>query len=250
MECRETKELLVVQSLAELTTVILVGGFGTRLRPVVADRPKVLAEVRGRPFLAYLLDQAAAAGLRSVVLCTGYMGDHVQALFGDTYGGLHLEYSQEVSPLGTAGALRLALPLFASDPVLIMNGDSFCDTNLEAFWTWHCARGADGTLLLNKTVDTKRYGRVRVNAEGLVLSFDEKSDNDGAGWINAGIYLLSRRLLLTIPPCRAVSLEREIFPAWIGQGLYGYRSAGRFLDIGTPEAYATVEQFFAPEALT
>jgi D-glycero-alpha-D-manno-heptose 1-phosphate guanylyltransferase len=238
-----------MQSLAGLTAAILVGGFGTRLRPVVADRPKVLAEVRGRPFLTYLLDQAAAAGLKSVVLCTGYMGDRVQAVFGDTYGGLHLTYSQEVVPLGTAGALHLALPLLASDPVLIMNGDSFCDTDLQTFWSWHCARGAEATILLHKTLDTKRYGRVRVNAAGRVLSFDEKSDNGGSGWINAGIYVLSRRLLLTIPVGREVSLEREIFPAWIGQGVYGYCGAGRFLDIGTPETYATTEQFFAPETL-
>ena len=122
-----------MRSLADLTAAILVGGFGTRLRPVVADRPKVLAEVRGRPFLAYLLDQAAAAGLKSVVLCTGYMGDRVQAVFGDTYGELHLTYSQEVVPLGTAGALHLALPLFASAPVLIMNGDSFCDNESASF---------------------------------------------------------------------------------------------------------------------
>ena len=238
-----------MQSLTDLTAAILVGGFGTRLRPVVADRPKVLAEVRGRPFLAYLLDQVAAAGLRSVVLCTGYMGDQVQAMFGDTYNNLHLAYSQEASPLGTAGALRLALPLFMSDPILIMNGDSFCETDLQAFWTWHCARHADGTLLLNKTLDTKRYGRVRVNTEGIILSFDEKSDDGRPGWINAGIYWLSRRLLLTIPLDRAVSLEQEMFPTWIGQGLYGYRSSGRFLDIGTPETYTTTEQFFDPKTL-
>jgi NDP-sugar pyrophosphorylase family protein len=250
MECIETKEFLSVQSMSELTAAILVGGFGTRLRPVVADRPKVLAEVQGRPFLAYLLDQIADAGLRSVVLCTGYMGDQVQAVFGDTYGGLHVTYSREMSPLGTAGALRLALPLLASDPVLIMNGDSFCDTDLQAFWRWHGARGAEAALLLHKTGDTRRYGRVRVNAEGRVLSFEEKSDNGGAGWMNAGIYMLSRRLLLTIPMGRAVSLEREMFPAWIEQGLDGYRSTGRFVDIGTPEAYATTEQFFAPEILT
>jgi len=242
----ETKEFPAVQNLADVTAAILAGGFGTRLRPVVDDRPKVLAEIRGRPFLAYLLDQVAAAGLRSVILCTGYMGERVQALFGHTYGDLHLAYSQEVSPLGTAGALRLALPSFASDPVLIMNGDSFCETDLQAFWTWHCARGADGTLLLNKMLDTKRYGQVRVDTEGLVQSFDEKSDYGVSGWINAGIYLLSRRLLLTIPTSMAASLEREMFRGWIGQGLYGYRSAGRFLDIGTPASYSRAEQFFTP----
>jgi NDP-sugar pyrophosphorylase family protein len=175
------------------------------------------------------------------------MGEQVQAMFGATYGGLYLAYSQEESPLGTAGALRLALPLLASDPVLILNGDSFCDMDLHAFWRWYDARETAGALLLHKTFDTTRYGRVRVDNDGRVLRFDEKSDHGGPGWMNAGIYLLSRRLLLTIPMRRAVSLEREMFPAWIGRGLYSYCSEGRFLDIGIPEAYATAEQFFARE---
>jgi NDP-sugar pyrophosphorylase family protein len=233
-----------VQSLAEVTAAVLAGGLGTRLRSIIAHRPKVLAEVRGGPFLACLLDQIVAARLKSAVLCTGYLGDQVQALFGDTHRGLHLLYSQEMSPLGTAGALRLALPQIASDPVLVMNGDSYCETDLQAFWTWHCARRAEGTVLLHQMSDTKRFGCVRVNAEGIVLSFTEKPESGGSAWINAGVYLLSRRLLLTIPMDRAVSLEQEMFPAWIGQGLYGYPSAGRFLDIGTPESYSRAEQFF------
>ena len=236
-----------MQDLANVTAAILVGGLGTRLRSVVADRPKVLAEIRERPFLAYLLDELAGAGVRTVVLCTGYLGEQVQALFGDSYGSLRLVYSRESSPLGTAGALRLALPLFKSDSVLVMNGDSFCQANLRAFWAWHCAQGADATLLLTRMPDTKRYGRVHVDEDGLVLRFDEKGHNGGPGWINAGIYLLNHRLLLTIPASGAVSLEREVFPAWIGRGLYGYRSEARFLDIGTPEAYAVAEQFFPPE---
>ena len=237
-----------MQDLASVTAAILAGGLGTRLRSVVADRPKVLAEIRGRPFLAHLLDQLAAAGVRYVVLCTGYLGEQVQSLFGDSYGNLRLVYSQELSPLGTAGALRLALPLLKSDSVLVMNGDSFCEADLRTFWAWHCARGADATLLLTQMPKTKRYGRVHVDAEGVVLSFDEKGDKRGTGWINAGIYLLNHRLLLTIPANRAVSLEREMFPAWIGRGLYGYRSEGRFLDIGTPKAYDVAERFFVQGA--
>lgn len=234
----------------QVTAAILAGGLGTRLRSIVADRPKVLAEVRGRPFLAYLLDQVAAAGVKMVVLCTGYLGEQVRETFGDTYRSLRLFYSQESSPLGTAGALRLALPLFESDTVLVMNGDSFCETNLGTFWTWHCAREAAATLRLIKVVDTRRYGRVQIDANGRVFGFDEKGDTSAPGWINAGIYLLKRHLLQAIPTSGAVSLEREIFPTWISRGLYGYQSAGRFLDIGTPEAYAATEQFFAPETPT
>ena len=238
-----------MEDLRDVTAVILAGGLGTRLRPVVADRPKVLAEVHGRPFLAFLLDQLAAAGIRDVVLCIGYRGEQVRAAFGEAYGALRLRYSQESRLLGTAGALRLALPLLHSDPVLVMNGDSFCEADLASFTRWHRRRGAAATLLLARVPDTGRYGRVELDAEGRVLRFEEKGSPGGPGWVNAGVYLLSRRLLSTIPAGRPVSLEREVFPAWIGRGLYGHRSTGRFLDIGTPEAYATAEAFFAPEVV-
>jgi NDP-sugar pyrophosphorylase family protein len=238
-----------VNDLANGIAVILAGGLGTRLRPIIADRPKVLAEVQGHPFLASLLDQVAAAEIKTVVLCTGYLGEQVRETFGNTYKNLHLVYSQESSPLGTAGALRFAFPLFASDTVLVMNGDSFCEADLNAFWSWHCVRGAEATILLTEVADTRRYGRVQVDMEGRVLGFEEKGDANGPGWVNAGIYLFKRCMLETIPVDKVISLEREVFPAWIGGGLYGYRSEGRFLDIGTPESYTMAEQFFAPETL-
>lgn len=244
---RSGSEVEVAQGLASVTATILAGGFGTRLRPVMTDRPKVLAEIHGRPFLSYLLDQGVAAGVKSVVLCTGYLGEQVQAAFSHTYRGLRLLYSQESAPLGTAGALRLALPLLKSGLVLVMNGDSFCQVDLGAFWTWHREQGATATLLLTKVPDTTRYGQVQMEPDGRVQSFVEKGKASGPGWINAGIYLLRRELLHTIPAGRAVSIEKEMFPAWVGQGLYGYRSEGRFIDIGTPESYALAEQFFAVE---
>jgi NDP-sugar pyrophosphorylase family protein len=231
-------------ALAGATAAILAGGLGTRLRGVVADRPKVLAEVRGRPFLAFLLDQLRAAGVGRAVLCTGYRGEQVRAAFGDRHGSLDLAYSQEPLPLGTGGALRRALPLLPSDPILVLNGDSFCDADLEGFWNWHLSQRAAASLLLVRVPDTARYGRVQVQEDGRVLRFEEKADAGGPGWINAGIYLLRRSLVLEVPQGCTVSLERELFPAWIGRGLCGHASAGRFLDIGTPESYALAEQFF------
>ena len=232
-------------NLAEITAAILVGGLGTRLRPVVADRPKVLAEVNGRPVLSYLLDQVARAGVRRVVLCTGYLGEQVLAAFGPRYGPLQLGYSPEPAPLGTAGALRRALPMLQSDPVLVLNGDSMCKADLNAFYAWHCGQGASASLLLTVAPDAARYGQVQTDAEGRVLRFEEKGAvAGGPGWINAGIYLLSQACLEAIPADRPVSIEREMFPAWIGQNLYGYQSQGRFLDIGTPDAYAEAARFF------
>jgi NDP-sugar pyrophosphorylase family protein len=230
-----------------LTAIILAGGLGTRLRSVVADRPKVLAEIHERPFLAYLLDQLTVVGVRNVVICTGYLGEQVRSIFGNSYGKMELDYSQESSPMGTGGALRLALPKLESDPVLVMNGDAFCTINLEGFYAWHRARRARASLALIKVNDAARYGQVQVDPDGVVVHFAEKSDGSGPAWVNAGVYLMDRALLETIETNRMVSLEKESFPAWIGKGLYGYLCEGRFLDIGTPQSYAEAERFFASE---
>lgn len=231
-------------TLAGVTAAILVGGLGTRLRSVISDRPKVMASIQGRPFLSFPLDQLAGAGITNIVLCTGHLGDQIRVFFGNSYRGMRLAYSQEAKALGTAGALRLAQPLLSSNPVLVMNGDSFCDVDLEGFLAGHSARRAKATLALARVDDAARYGQVRLDAEGAVISFDEKGKNPEAGWINAGVYLIAPSLIETIPGDRPVSLEREMFPAWIDQGLYGYRHDSRFIDIGTPEAYRSSESFF------
>jgi NDP-sugar pyrophosphorylase family protein len=173
------------------------------------------------------------------------MGEKVQNLFGKSFGSLKLSYSQEASPLATAGALRLALPLLDSETVLILNGDSFCQFQFDNFWAWHRDRGSEATLLLTHVSDTARYGRVHVDQDGHIISFQEKVDSGGPGWINAGVYLISRRLLETIPPAGSVSLEREIFPVWVNERLYGCQIGGAFLDIGTPESLALATDFFA-----
>lgn len=226
------------------TTAILAGGLGSRLRTAVAGRPKALANVGARPFLAYLFDQLVATGARDVVLCTGYLGDPIRIMFGESYGTLCLRYSQEPTPLGTAGALRLALPLFKSDPVLVMNGDSYCEANLRKFCLWHATRHSNATLLLTKISHTERFGQVQVGPDGKVTAFQEKGSGQSPGWISAGIYLINRDWLEEIPRHRAVSLEREVFPTWIGRGLYGFQSESRFVDIGTPESYASAQSFF------
>jgi NDP-sugar pyrophosphorylase family protein len=232
------------KNLSQAVAVILVGGLGTRLRPVVADRPKTMAQIHGRPFLSYLLDQMVAWGIRKVVLCTGYLGEQIRAHFGDSYDTLHLAYSQEPAPLDTAGALRLALPLLASPSVLVMNGDSFCDIDPGTFYAWHCMRNSEATLLLTSVPDTSRYGCVQIGNDGRVLHFEEKNKRHGWGWINAGTYLIGRSLIGSIPANVRLSLERDVFPTWIGKGFYGYCAAGRFLDIGTPESYSAAEEFF------
>ena len=138
--------------------------------------------------------------------------------------------------------------MLKSDPVLVMNGDSFCGPDLPSFFRWHEARKAAATLLLTRVPDTRRYGRVQVDDAGLVRAFEEKGQRGGPGWINAGVYLLGREVIAEIPEQTAVSLERETFPAWLGRGLYGCPSETPFLDIGTPASYAAAGEFFSAEA--
>ena len=224
-----------------VTAVILAGGRGMRLRSVVSDRPKVLATVSGKPFLTYLLDQVAAAGIMEVVLCIGYRGKQIQAAFGELYHGMSLSYSQETNLLGTGGALRLALPLIASRAFVAMNGDLFCDVDLAHLWSWHYSRQSNATVVLSPKSDTARYGCVSLSADGTISSFEEKGSTAGAGWVNAGIYVINKGIIQSIPAGYVVSLEHDVFPEMVGKRFYGYQSWGRFLDIGTPESYAQAD---------
>jgi D-glycero-alpha-D-manno-heptose 1-phosphate guanylyltransferase len=240
--------------MSEITGAILAGGLGTRLRSVVSDRPKVLATVLGKPFLAYLLDQLADAGIDRVVLLTGHRGEQIQQEFGDRYGHVKLDYSMETTPLGTAGALRLALPkLFPAseaDPAtsrsaLVLNGDSYCNADLRLFRAFHDHVGADASMVLAQVADTSRFGKVETTSHNRLERFLEKQDAGGAGSINAGIYLINRDLIEEIPAGRPVSIEREMFPQWLQvHTLVGFGCQGAFLDIGTPESYREAEVFF------
>ena len=231
-------------SLENMTAVILAGGLGTRLRGVVCDKPKVLADVGGRPFLEYILDQLARHGVRSVVLCTGYMGDHLENQFGAAYNNIALSYSREPHPLGTGGALRMAVPMLKSETTLVLNGDSYCGAPLGEFALWHTKRQSKATILLVQTDDTRRFGRVQIDEDGRVVEFMEKAETEGPGWINAGIYLVERQMIDSIPADRAVSIEREIFPDWIGRGLHGFCCKGCLWDIGLPSSYAQANAEF------
>ena len=231
-------------TLSETTAVILAGGLGTRLRSVVADRPKILAPIAGKPFLSYLLDQLEKIHIRYAILCTGYLGDMVQESLGNKYKSIKLAYSHESVPLGTGGAVKFAKGLFKSDHILVMNGDSYCTADLNKFWEWHVKKESNATLLLTHVPDTGRYGQVTTAKNGLLEYFAEKGDEHGPGWINAGVYFLNCDFVSSIPSGRSLSLEKEIFPEWIGHNIYGYRSEGSFLDIGIPEDYKAAEEFF------
>lgn len=233
-------------ALKGVSVALLAGGLGTRLRPVVADRPKVLAPVSGRPFLTYLLDQLLTAGVRETVLLVGYAADRVRTAIGDDYRGMRLIYSIETEPLGTGGAVRLALPQLCGQTILLLNGDSYCDVELAQFLAFHHRTKAHASLALAEVSDTSRYGRVCTDPVGRVVGFEEKGGVRSPGRINAGIYLLQRGAVDLIPESGPVSLEKEVFPQWVQlRGVWGF-GGGRFIDIGTPESYADADEFFRP----
>ncbi len=231
-------------STSNLVSAVLAGGFGLRLRAVVSDRPKVLAEIEGRPFIDILLEQLEAAGAKTAVLCIGYLGHQIKSRLGELQRGLNLLYSEENMPMGTGGALRLALPLFSSESVLVMNGDSYYNGDLTPLLTSHFKKKAAISVLLAKVRDTGRYGTVQVGSYGEIKDFREKDPaKSGPGWVNAGVYVIQKQVIQAIPEQVTISLEREVFPSLIGQGLHGYRGRGDFLDIGTPESYARAGAF-------
>lgn len=232
--------------LKDLSVMILAGGRGSRLKGVVRDRPKPMAEVSGKPFLEWLVLLLKRQSARHVIFCTGYMGIKISDFFGNGQKWkMDFEYSPETTPLGTAGAVRLALEYVRSENFLVLNGDSYCDFSAEKLLDMHSANNASATMWLVRKDNCERYGTVKVDERGNVLDFSEKSDLKTSGLINAGIYCFTRETAEVIPSGQAVSMELEILPNLAGHGLFAVQGTGPFIDIGTPESYAESEDFFA-----
>ena len=234
--------------------VVLCGGLGTRLRTAVADRPKVLADVAGLPFLAHLLDRLAAQGAQRIVLSAGYRADQIVAFLNAAPApGLDVTLVAETEPLGTGGALR-----FARDasrlvgPFLALNGDTFFSGDLAHLAS---ARGdAPVALAVVRVPDVRRYGSVQFDeaagaAGAPVTAFEEKG-RTGSGWINAGAYALSADSLDVLAPGQPASFEREVLVGLTGQARAVPYPAATFLDIGTPDDYARAARFLtaAPDS--
>jgi NDP-sugar pyrophosphorylase family protein len=231
--------------LEQTPLVLLAGGLGSRLRPVVADRPKGLAPVGGEPFLKIQIDLLRRQGARQFVLCVGWQAEQVRDFFGDGAGhGVDIVYSMETRLLGTGGALRLAGRFF-QPRALVLNGDTYLAADYEAVLRHHLQEhenaGAAGTLALAHLDDASRYGSVELDSRGRFLTgFAEKKAASLPGWVNAGAYVLERCLLDLAPPETVCSLEREVFPAALTAGLplAAWRSPEPFHDIGTPDSLA------------
>jgi D-glycero-alpha-D-manno-heptose 1-phosphate guanylyltransferase len=226
----------------DITTVLLVGGMGTRLRSVVPGTPKPLASIGNQSFLELLVRQLRYQGMRRLVMCSGYLADQIESTFGDGRAwDVAIDYSREEQPLGTAGALKLAQRhLQEADEFLVMNGDSFLEIDFKQLVRFHRERHGLASMAVVPVADTGRYGTVRVEPSGRVAGFAEKAGAHGPGLINGGVYVFHRDIFEHIPE-GPMSLEKDVFPRVLDRGIYAFEQNGMFIDIGTPEDYARAQ---------
>ncbi len=223
-----------------MKAVILVGGQGTRLRPLTLAKPKPMVPLANKPFVAYVLEHLKEHGIVDIVFSMGYLPEGIEAFFGDGSGfGVNLTYVVEDHPLGTAGAVKNVEEHVRNDDFLVLNGDILTDLDISDMIEKHRAREAVGTISLTPVEDPTAYGLVRTGPEEEVLGFLEKPswDQIDTNLINAGTYILRNEVLDMIPAGSEYSFERGVFPRLVGKGLYGYSSAAYWMDIGTPEKY-------------
>lgn len=222
-----------------MQAIVLAGGFGTRLRQVVADVPKPMAPVAGRPFLEILLSSLATKGFTRVILSVGFMAEKITAYFGGNYADMELVYAVEHKPLGTGGGVRLAMDHVSEDHVFVFNGDTYLDLEsvlIEQHW-----QTRRRPIIVGRDVpDTARYGRL-LTSEGVASGFTEKGVV-GPGLINAGCYVLGRRQLDKFQSYMPFSLETDFLAQAVARGEFDVHvTSGKFIDIGIPEDYALAQ---------
>lgn len=226
--------------------VILAGGFGTRLRPVISDLPKPLAPVNGKPFLAYILGHLKKHGIQKVVLSVGYMHEKIQETFGNEFLGMHICYAIENEPLGTGGGIRLGMEQCSDAHVLAMNGDTLFEVPLTEFFEHHMGSSADGTLALRKVEDGSRYGTIDLDGKRIVAFREKSPERTGPQWINGGVYAMRRKTFMkNTEPGKAFSIEYDFFGKYTEQLLlHAFPTDAYFIDIGIPEDYARAQEEF------
>ncbi|WP_353847346.1 nucleotidyltransferase family protein [Clostridium sp.] len=221
-----------------MQAVILVGGLGTRLKSVVSDRPKPMAEIVNKPFVEYVLDELQSAGINKIVFAVGYKGKMIEEYFGNgEKWGVNIEYAYEEELLGTGGAIKNARKYIIEKYVLVLNGDTYYNMDYSTFINFGIRENMDMAIVLRRVQDISRYGNVLLKGSTIVR-FNEKVDLKGPGIINGGIYLMKTSMLDEIPAGK-LSLENDMIPRWLEskKRLGGMVNEGYFIDIGVPEDY-------------
>jgi D-glycero-alpha-D-manno-heptose 1-phosphate guanylyltransferase len=226
-----------------IEAIVLAGGFGTRLREAVPDVPKPMAPIAGKPFLEVLLSSLADKGFKRIILSLGFMAETISSHFGERYADMELVYVVEETPLGTGGAVRLAMTQCRADHIYVFNGDTYVDLEVDQVeHLWQLQYNA--IIVGRKVPDTGRYGRLLVS-DGLVCGFREKGDT-GPGLINAGCYVLSTNQLDDWPVNTPFSLESDYFVQAVAvEAVDFFETSGLFIDIGIPEDFNLAQTLLA-----
>ena len=228
------------------TAIILAGGMGTRLKTIISDLPKPMAPIMNVPFLTYQLNYLKHFGIKKVIFSVGYLSEKIIAHYNQSFENISIEYSIEKNPLGTGGGIRMAMSNLNEDLVLILNGDSFFDLNLEQFYNLHLEQKAEFSLALRYVNNSERYGNIEFNSSNQITSFIEKNQLNQTGYINAGVYILSKKLYLqNTKPDINFSIEKDFFEKQLNQLIIkGFEFKDYFIDIGIPEDYLKAQDDF------
>lgn len=228
-----------------IDVVILCGGFGKRLKNILRGNPKPMAKIRGRYFLDIIIDYMSGLGFKRFILCTGYRHGVIKKHYiRRSDKDEEILFSREKKPLETGGALKNAKSLVISDPFIVMNGDSFSRFNASDFLKFHKRKKALVSIAAAKEEDAKDCGEIKSDRFSRIIYFLEKNINARKCFVNAGIYICSKKLFELMPRKRRFSLEREFFPALIGKNIYAYKGIRFFIDIGTPQRYKKAKRIF------
>jgi NDP-sugar pyrophosphorylase family protein len=222
--------------------LILCGGLGTRFQSVTSEQPKGLAKVAGKSILERLIDDLVDQGISRVVLCVGHLREQIIDFFKDR-SDIEIFFSIETEPMGTAGALKNALPLVKSGNILVMNGDSLCSIQFQDLHNFHQKKKSFLTIVVSPSEDTKDYGNITLNKANRILSFNEKVESDSVTFINGGIYLIKYEILKLVSNNFPVSMEIDFFPEIIKKkSCFGYKTDSTIMDIGTPDRYQKINK--------
>jgi D-glycero-alpha-D-manno-heptose 1-phosphate guanylyltransferase len=226
--------------------IILAGGFGTRLQAVVNDVPKPMAPINNEPFLNYVFDYLKHYNIEHVVLSTGYLSEKISEYYKNEYKGIKISYTKEIEPLGTGGGIRLALEKCYTNDVLMLNGDSFFDVDLNSYYNQHELFKSNCSLALRNVDNAGRYGTIKVDSLSIIKAFKEKDNIEQPGLINGGVYILNRELFLSETEVnKAFSIEKDFFEKRINElTIFGFEYQGYFIDIGIPEDYKKAQDDF------
>lgn len=235
----------MIESTEKLDVIILAGGLGTRLRKILENVPKPLAPVNGRPFLDIILtDLKKYNYIEKIIIAIGYMADKFIERYKNTSEyNCKIIFSIEEELLGTGGAIKKALKFTETKDLLVLNGDSYINVDLDDLLKKHIETDAVMTIVLRKLRNANRYGRVKLGSNNRIITFEEKQLDPSKGYINAGMYLIKRELFDNVKENTKISLEEELMSGFLERGVYGYVSHGKFIDIGIPETYNAADKY-------